>query len=233
MKKTHISLLAGGLLASSMAMAEFSANMALTSDYVFRGFSQTEGEAAIQGGIDYSHANGFYAGVWASNVESDPAAPINYNGSNVEVDLYLGWGGDFNGFSVDVGALHYEYPGTNTSTNNTDEFHVGVGHDLGPASVSLTLNYSDDFFGLDEAYYWDLGVEIPVGEKFTAAAHYGVTDYDDDTMGDDYDDWSLGLSTEVGGFGLDLTYTDTSGVSGGCVNDTCDGRFIFTVSKEL
>lgn len=222
MKKTHMTLLAGGLLASSMAMAEFSANVAMTTDYVFRGFSQNDGDPAIQGGFDYSHASGFYAGVWASNVDSTV-----YSGASMEMDLYLGWSGEFSGWGVDVGALRYEYPNTTNNDNITDEFHIGVSHDIGPVSASLTFNYSDDFFGLEEATYVDLGLEAPVGD-FTVAAHYGITDYDNDTLGTDVDDWSVGISREFGGFGFDLTYTDTDQTG-----RTSDGRFIFTVSKEL
>jgi len=234
MKIFSKTLIAGSvMMASSMAAAEFTGNMALTSDYVFRGYSQTQGDMAIQGGFDFSDKSGIYAGVWASNVESDPAAPVNYNSSSIEVDLYAGWSGEFNGIGIDAGILHYEYPGTNTDTNNTDEYHIGISKDFGSVSAGLTFNYSPDFYGADDAVYWDLGLEIPLTKKITAAIHYGVTDYDDDARGDDYDDWSLGLSTEVNGVGLDLSYIDTSGVAAGCADDVCDGRLVFTVSKEF
>lgn len=210
----------------------FSANVALATDYVWRGFSQTDNNPAIQGGFDYAHSSGFYLGTWASNVESDPTADYNYDGSSMELDLYAGWGGDFNGVGVDLGALHYEYPGTNTNDNNTNEYHLGVNYDFGVASAGVTANYSDDYFGAGNTYYWDLGAEVPVGQ-FTLAAHYGITDYDDDDKGDDYEDWRIGASTEFGGFGFDLSYTDTSGVAGGCSQTTCDGTTVFTISKEL
>ena len=211
---------------------QFSANVAMTTDYVWRGFSQTDNHPAIQAGFDYAHSSGFYLGTWASNVESDPGASYNYDGASTEVDIYAGWGGEFKGVSVDVGALHYEYPGTDTKNNNTNEYHLGLGYDFGIASVGATANYSDDYFGADETYYWDFGVEVPVS-MVTLAAHYGITDYDDDNKGDDYADWRIGASIEFKGFGFDLAYTDTSGVSGGCKNTTCDGTTIFTVSKEF
>ncbi|MDH5436780.1 MAG: TorF family putative porin [Gammaproteobacteria bacterium] len=234
MKGLTKTLIAGSVMAaSSMAMAEFTGNVALTSDYVFRGYSQTQGDMAIQGGFDFSDKSGIYAGVWASNVESDPAAPVNYNSASIEVDLYAGWSGEFSGVGVDAGFLRYQYPGTNTDTNNTDEYHIGVSKDIGPVSAGLTFNYSPDFFGADDATYWDLGLEMPVTKTVTASVHYGMTDYDDNARGDDYKDWSVGLSTEMRGVGLDLTYTDTSGVAGGCATDVCDGRVIFTVSKEF
>jgi len=211
---------------------QFSANMAMTTDYVWRGFSQSDNHPAIQGGFDYAHSSGFYLGTWASNVESDPGAAYNYDGASTELDIYAGWSGEFSGVSVDVGALRYEYPGTDTKDNNTNEYHLGLGYDFGVASVGATANYSDDYFGADDTYYWDFTAEVPVG-MVTLAAHYGITDYDDDNKGDDYADWRIGASIEYGGFGFDLAYTQTSGVSGGCKNTTCDDTAIFTVSKEF
>lgn len=215
------------------ALADFNGNVALTSDYVFRGFSQTQGDPAIQGGLDFIHDSGLYAGVWASNVESDSSAPVNYNGSSVEADFYAGWAGSYKSLSVDAGVLRYQYPGTATGANNTDEVHIGVGYDFGVTSTTVTLNYSPDYFGGDRALYWDIGAGIPVPGNFTLAAHYGITDYDDKARGNDYDDWRVGMSTERSGFGFDLSYTDTAGVSGNCGSDTCDGRFVFTVSRSL
>ncbi len=209
---------------------QFSANVAMTTDYVWRGFSQTDNHPAIQGGFDYAHSSGFYLGTWASNVESSPNAAYNYDGASTEVDIYAGWSGEIKGVSIDVGALRYEYPGTDTKDNNTNEYHLGLGYDFGVASVGVTANYSDDYFGAGDTYYWDFGAEVPVG-MVTLAAHYGITDYDDDNKGDDYADWRIGASIEFKGFGFDLAYTETSGVSGGCKNTTCDGTTIFTISK--
>lgn len=222
---------------SSAAMADgpISANIALATDYVFRGFTQTDGDLAVQGGLDYSHEkSGLYAGVWASNVESDPTSEgVHYDGSSMELDLYLGWSKEFEGLSLDMGFLHYEYPGTRFKANNTDEYHLGLGYGLGVLALSATANYSPDYYGADKTYYWDFGVDIPVGERFSIAGHYGVTDYRDNALGDDYDDWSVGVSGEVIGLDLDLTYIDTIGVAGGCINKTCDGRVVFTVAKAF
>lgn len=232
MKKTlsiAIAMAVAGI--SSVASAEdnmgleFSANVALTSDYVFRGYSQADEDPAIQGGFDVAHSSGIYAGVWASNVESDPAANVNYDGASVEIDTYIGWGGEVGPVGVDVGWLRYNYPGTNTSANDTDEWHIGVSKDIGPVSAGLTYNYSSDFFADDnEAEYIDLSLGTTVG-PVDVAAHYGWTDTD----GGDYEDWSLGVSKELGGFGFDLTYTDTD-VSG---TPEAEDRVVFTISKSL
>ena len=70
MKQTILtSLAAAGLLAATGAAADITGNVGLTTDYVFRGISQTDEKPAIQGGLDYAHSSGAYAGVWASNVD--------------------------------------------------------------------------------------------------------------------------------------------------------------------
>ncbi len=84
----------------------FTANVSLVSDYRFRGISQSRGNAATQGGIDYSHASGAFLGTWASSVSAD-----QYLGaSGVEWDLYGGWRGARGNITADVGLLYYFYP---------------------------------------------------------------------------------------------------------------------------
>ena len=93
------------LLAGTASQAQISSNVSLTTDYVFRGVSQTLEEPAIQGGFDYSNSSGFYAGFWGSNVDFGTDA-------QVELDGYLGFTREQqNGFSWDVGLIHYDYPG--------------------------------------------------------------------------------------------------------------------------
>ena len=100
MKKLLRALVLTGLVAApTLAMAaekpvsphSLSGNISLTSDYVFRGVSQTQNGPAIQGGIDYAHASGFYAGTWASNV--DWVSLGFKNNSSMEIDLYGGYKG--------------------------------------------------------------------------------------------------------------------------------------------
>lgn len=237
MKKALLSLSCAALLAGSVSAANaasdwtLSGNVALTTDYVFRGFTQSDADPAIQGGLDLNHTSGFFAGVWGSNVESDPAAPINYDGSSMELDTYLGWTGKLGSSNVDatVKLLRYNYPGTNTSANDTNEGSIYLSYDFGPAAVTGGVNYSDDFYGLGDATYLDLGVDIPAG-PVTVGLHYGSSSID---QADDYDDYKIGVSGEAAGLGLDLSYYGTSGVLGGCTNRTCDDRVVFSVSKSF
>lgn len=218
------------MMVSTTAMAEFSGNVALTTNYVFRGISQNDNAMAIQGGFDYAHDSGFYAGVWASNVDDNFFA-----GSSIEVDTYLGWGGDVGPVAVDVGYLRYNYPDANPDDFETDEFHVGVSKDFGFASAGATVYYSSDFFDLGDGMYYDVGIDVPVS-SFTLSAHYGKTEIDEKSglSKQDYEDYKLAVSTEYGGFGFELSYTDTS--SDGMCDGTpavCGDHVAFTVSKSL
>ncbi len=208
-----------------------SGNIALTSDYVFRGYTQTDGDPAIQGGFDVGHSSGFFAGVWASNVESDSTAPINYGGANVEVDLFLGWKGNItdSGLELTAKALRFMYPGTDYSSNNSNEFSLNLGYDFTVASLRGSINYSDDYFGTGTAWYWDTAVAVPLG-PVKLSLQVGRSDYE---HGGDYTDYSMGVSGELVGLDLSLSYIGTDGVPGGCITRTCKERAVFTVSKEF
>jgi len=83
-------VLLASLLATTFGVAHaegLNGNFSLTSDYRFRGISQTQNAAAIQGGVDYTHASGFYAGNWNSSISSQ----MYTNGSGMESDLYAGF----------------------------------------------------------------------------------------------------------------------------------------------
>ena len=94
MKKLYMALVTSATIVTApMVMAEdspheFSANVALATDYMYRGGSQTNEQPAISGGFDYAHSSGVYAGVWASNVDFGDSA-------NIEIDYYGGIGGEF------------------------------------------------------------------------------------------------------------------------------------------
>lgn len=125
----------------------FTANAGLFTDYRFRGVSQTNKQPAFQGGFDFSHKAGFYAGNWNSNVDSGL-----YNGANLEMDFYGGYKGSVNEFSYDVGALYYYYPGSGKSpagSTKIDNTELYVAGGWGP--VSLKYSYAvSDFFGVTD-----------------------------------------------------------------------------------
>lgn len=223
---TPLMLLAGLVGAPLVASAEdsphsLSANVSLTSDYVFRGISQTGGDPAIQGGFDYAHSSGFHAGTWASNVGWLEDFQ-GYSSGNVEIDVYAGYGGDLGstGLTYDLGAIQYMYPGTSAGVvrGDTTELYGSLGWKW------FTLKYSyyvsDEVFGFanaDGSDYWDISASYPVGETgLTLGAHWGTFSFDNNSA-QDYDDWKLSATYDLGklssvasGMTLGLAYTDTN-----------------------
>ncbi|RLA04491.1 MAG: hypothetical protein DRQ60_09615 [Gammaproteobacteria bacterium] len=225
MKKIALSSLIGAALLASTAQAEITANVALATDYMFRGISQTDNSAAISGGFDYGY-EGFYAGVWASNVDEN-----FYPGANVEIDTYLGWGGTSNDLSYDVGFLRYNYPSVKDSDTNTNEWYGSLGYDFGVASVKGGVAFSDDFFGTGNSGYYSLGVDVPIGD-YAIAVGYGHQDMDNSKS---YDHYSFGVSGEIVSLGWDLTWhdSDKDAHKAAGKDNLSDGRVVFTVSKSL
>ena len=222
----------------------FSANVSLTSDYVFRGISQTNNGAAIQGGFDYAHDSGFYAGVWASNISWLSDAGIA-TGASVEIDTYLGFGGETeSGFSYDVGFLRYNYPGTyavGATKADTDELYGSLGYKWVSAKYSYSLGKT---FGVPDAKgssYFEVNASVPVGESFELSAHAGRQTYTGSSAAyiaaggptASYSDWKLGISTEVQGFTLGLAYSDTSTVAGGFYGNLGKGTAVVSVSRSF
>ncbi|RTL55609.1 MAG: hypothetical protein EKK46_06450 [Rhodocyclaceae bacterium] len=221
------------ILASTTALAQaggepapvhtVTGNAALVSDYRFRGISQSWELPAVQGGIDYSHASGFYLGNWNSSVSGN-----SYNnGASLEMDFYGGYKFDLaQDLQGDVGVLRYYYPGaklnsapgvaTSDKYDNTEIYAaLNYGNFSGKISYALT-----DYFGLNgttAAYaYWtsltdrgdskgstylDLNYSVDLGDKLSLGLHlghasvhnYGVLSYTD---------YKIGLSKEIAGVSL-------------------------------
>lgn len=206
----------------------FTANVGLVSDYAYRGSSQTDERPALQGGFDYAHDSGLYAGVWGSNVSWLSDASPNVSNS-LELDLYGGYKGTAGAIGYDVGLLQYYYPGSypkGFNSPNTLEGYVGLSWEF----LSFKYSYAfTDLFGYDKSdgsQYYDLGAAVDVGGGFTLAAHVG---YSDIKGQDDYTDWKLGVTKEFGGFNFGLHYVDTD------VNnaDLADERVILSIAKSF
>lgn len=244
MKLKKISTLcfaASTLFAASSAMAwesedgahSTSASIALASDYVWRGASQTSEKAAISGSFDYAHSSGFYLGTWASNVDFGPT-----DDSSIEIDLYAGFASDIGetGISYDVGYLRYVYDGENYDYN---EMYGSLGYSY----FTLGLTYTNDYYSTGESgFYYNLGFDYDLPMGVSLSAGVGVYDYSSGAVreyfgGGDVDkatDFRIGLSKEMAGFGFDVTYTDSDSDGEQLYGkDIADGRVVFTISKSL
>lgn len=206
--------------APAVAEDEISANVAITSDYVFRGLTQSDEDLAIQGGFDYAHDSGFYIGTWASSV----ANAINPSG--VEIDYYGGYAGEFGEVGYDVGVLYYDYPGSDVSIT---EIYGSLSYSI--ATLYIGEAVDADPAGSSEYTYVNLAIDYEINDLFTVGGSFGHTDFDLNTS-NDYDDYRLYVATSFAGVDLELAYTDTDlDQNQDAVND--DGRFVVTVSKSF
>lgn len=210
---------------------DVSMNAALTSDYIFRGISQTQGDSAIQGGLDVAHESGLYIGTWASNVDFGDASD-----ASVEFDYYVGFGNDITeNFSYDLGWIKYDYPGQ--SGLNFSEYYGS----LTAYGVKVGAAYSDDFGGEESTLYSYIGYDYTLPYEIGLALQYGQYDFKDATFAsgeDSYNDWSIGLTKTLIGLDFGLTYSDTDLSGGDCEgfagkDDYCDANFVVSVSKSL
>ena len=179
MKKVLLALFA--FVGFTSAHAQLTGNLGLTSDYRFRGISQTQNGPAIQGGVDYAHESGLYIGNWNSSVSSQQYT----NGSGVESDIYGGWKKDvYKGLTVDVGSYNYFYPSAATGTNtnyNTQELYLGLGY--GPVSAKYSQSLGN-YFGMYNTVgtkYSQVDLAQPLDiltdelKDLSFVAHYGHT----------------------------------------------------------
>src|SRR6476619_843017 len=139
--------------APAPAPSPVTGNMTIASDYRFHGISQTYLGPAIQGGIDYAHASGFYIGNWNSNV----ASQVYSGGSGIEMDFYGGYKKAFGDFGLDLGFIYYYYHNAEFMSKKFDNQEVYIGGSW--KWLSAKLNYAlSDYFGLNNEQasggYW-------------------------------------------------------------------------------
>lgn len=164
--------------APAAAAPEVTYNVGVVSQYRYRGIAQTKGDAALQGGLDYANANGFYAGAWGSTIKWIKDAGSDAKGP-VELDLYGGYKFEAAGIAYDVGYLRYEY--VNNTYNkvsgavnaNTDEVYGAATYGVVTAKYSYAFS---DLFGTANSKgstYWDLSANFDLGNGYTLTPHAG------------------------------------------------------------
>lgn len=211
---TTIAALIGGLTIAS-AQAAFTGNLGATSNYLWRGVTQTSDAAAVQGGLDYAHDSGLYVGTWASNVDFG-------DGTSYEADGYIGFSGALGDFGYNLSYTYYAYPD---------------GDDLDFSEALVSVSYKVVKFGaaaavtnqggmaLDEesgemapygaqayegSYYLFADLAFPLKEGLTLGFHVGSYAFDEDKGGSDYVDYNASLTktTSVGDVSFLVTDTD-------------------------
>lgn len=185
----------------------------LVSDYRFRGISQTDRRPAVQGTFTVSHSSGFYATVWGSSIDDYVAA-----GSDQEIDLVFGWSKTFESSTkIDVGVLYYYYPGSGGANTDFVEPYASVSHTFGPVTGKLSAAYAPAQSALtigagdeDNLYVaGDVSAAIP-NTPISVTGHVGHSfgpSYL--TIGDEYTDWSVGVSATFKVLTVGVSYVDT------------------------
>jgi uncharacterized protein (TIGR02001 family) len=171
-----------------------SANLALTSNYVWRGMTQTSNSPAVQGGIDLGY-KGLYAGVWGSNIDFGTQASL-------EADLYGGYKGELLGVGYDAGYIIYTYPHDSTALN-FEEVYFGLSKSIGDLGLNAKYYKAIQAAG-DPKDYWEGGASYALPAGFGLAASYG--DYED--IGSNY---KVGVTKAIGKFTAGIAYTDFQG----------------------
>ena len=200
--KTGVIALFSGVM--SLQAAEFESNVALSSDYIWRGMTQTAEEPAISGGFDIAGESGLYFGTWASNVEFG-------DGAALELDWYAGYANELdNGFSYDIGYLAYTYPGEDSL--DFEEIYVGFGYSYFGYTFSSGQDSAPD----------NSEISVALGET-----GLGLTYGDYDEYGE-YTIISYDLPISIAGLGVSLAWTDFSAEDSSGLAD--EDTFVVTFS---
>jgi len=192
--------------AEEESTSNLSWNLSVTSDYVFRGITQTNFDPAVQGGLDYAFGDsGWYVGAWASNIDF-----ADSDGPDIELDTYVGWGTDVSeDWAIDLHAVRYTYLGERDVYGSLDYNEYFFATTYGEM-LTFTVAYANDYANLDiSSLYYGLAGSWEVGNGFSLNAGAGHSTFSDDIGS--YNDWNLGVSRSFGPVEAALTYYDTTG----------------------
>lgn len=226
-------------------------NVGATTDYRYRGISQSGKKPALQGGVDFAMKNGLYAGAWASTITwiKDSSANPNNTKGPLELDLYGGYKGDISkDVAYDVGALQYLYVGNtlkNASANaNTLELYGAVtvgGIATAKYSHSVTNLFGAASPGVNSknSGYLDLSATFDVGNGWSIVPHVGHQGIKHFTS---YKDYSLTVNKDIDGLVLSAAFIGTNIKSktgaaatlpGSGTKDLGNGALVLSIKKNF
>ena len=228
MKKAHnyaVLLTAAALYpVTSFAENSLSATVTATSDYMADGVSATDNKPALQGGIDYEHSSGFYAGVWSSNVDSNER-----DTANLELDYSVGFKSAItDAVAYDLGVTQYTYH----HVRNEDEFNYTEWY----AGLTILENTTAYYYYSDDDKVWD-GIQRryilehtqPLPDDFSLLFTAEHLDYEK-SVADDYNAYRVGVGKNLLGMDFTLSYWKNTINHG---DATTDNRFVLEISKEF
>lgn len=230
MKKLSCLLALSGLVSVPALAADapasphsFSFNVGATTDYIFRGISQSQHDPAISGGVDYSHSSGLYAGAWMSTQKWVEKTGIKTS-SDIELDIYGGYKGEAGEVGYDLGLIRYSYDGDQVAgmaTPNTTEAYVGLSWKFLSLKYSHTISkYFVAWTGPGNAStrgtnYLELNATHDLGDGWGLLGHVGHQSVKHDSFNNaSYTDWKVGVTKDTDFGAFTLAYSDTNGDGG-------------------
>lgn len=202
----------------------FSWNAAISTDYVFRGVSQTDEEASLQLGADLNFANGLYAGVWGSNVDFGDGGP------DIEVDTYVGWNTDLSErWNLDLMLNRYNYLGEQDGYGDID-YNEFIGTLTLDETWGFTLGYTNDVYALSEdGFYYGLSGSWEVF-GWGLDANIGRSTFDEATGIEDYVDFGVSINRDFGPVNAALGFYGTDREGDINFGEVADNRLMLTFS---
>jgi uncharacterized protein (TIGR02001 family) len=210
------------------------ANVGITSDYVFRGISLSDNGPALQGGIDWA-SDAWYVGAWGSNVTE-----------GLELDVYAGFTPSTGPIDWDFGVIGYFYPGADDDGAEFDYFEgkIAASHDFTEQfNAGAAVYYSPENFGdTGDATYWEVNAAYQINDAVAINGAYGnqtVEAPNGPNSEDDYNTWNVGTAFAMHGFQIDLRYHDTDIDEGTDIanyaygDSSYDSAFVITIGREL
>jgi uncharacterized protein (TIGR02001 family) len=242
-RKLMSSLILAALAVPGIAMADgspFSGNVSLTSDYLFRGITQTDYSGAIQGGFDYANPNGFYVGVWGSNISWLYDSGYT-NGSSLEIDTYDGYSGSFaTDYSYNVGFLRYNYGGNYNGAlienADTNEIYGSIGWKWISAKYSRSTGNLFGFTDSSGSGYLELnGTYTLEGPAVDLSAHIGkqtIAGAGNDAY--NYNDYNVKVAKDFSGYTAALMLSKLTGSTTGSYTDKAEKvQAVLSVSHSM
>ena len=216
--------------------AEVSGNIALTTDYKFRGISQSDSAPSVQGGFDIAFDNGAYIGTWGAAVDFDCAIDTcgGLNGG-IELDYYAGFASDISdSVSFDIGYIYYDYPQDEGLLGDYGEIYGSLSF----GDFGIGMNYSDEYWGETGKFTYTYATySMALSESVALDLLVGSGDYDEAGYLDgatEHMNWSVALSTSAGGLDFALTYEDTDLDKEDAYGyDWADAALILSIGKSL
>jgi uncharacterized protein (TIGR02001 family) len=240
---SYVVLVSGICLAGSVAQAEestaftTSGSMAFTSNYQFRGISQTSNNAAVQGGLTLTHESGVYASLWGSSIAS--------GAGGLELDTVLGFAGKATEDVVyDVGVMRYNYPGANRKNSG------GLGPDynevygsISAYGVKVGVNYSPNYYADSDDYFYVYTSYSTEVQGFGLLASVGYSKFDSNAnmaqalgytgTDDGYVDYKVAVNKSFGGVGFELAYIGSDIKDKDLGGGITTGSAVATISKSF